>query len=794
MNATSQTTSPLIQTVKRTPPRTSRVRADVQHAHRPRLLSPHRLALAAILGLSAAFNTYDLSRNGWANNFYSAGVKSMLLSLHNFIYISFDPGGMITLDKPPLAVWVQAASAKVFGFTPLALLLPEALAGVLCVGALYLAMVKPFGRLAALAGALCLAVFPAFVAVSRDNNPDALLILLMTVSCWIAIKAIDSGRLVTLIACAICVALAFNTKALAAYLVVPGIALGYLLCAQGSLRARVGKLFIAGVVMTVVSIAWLSFVDLTPASHRPYVGGTLDNSELGLTFGYNGFGRIGGQTGGPGSIPNRPGAYAPLPPKLAHAQAIAIHHETVELTQRVFEPVRQAASQMPYVMPTIEEIIGPPGHRHPPPAPEYLPDGRSTKPTPFGKQPGPLRLLEEALGGQAGWLLPLSLGGLIALCALLWTSRRRTLPASSRLGPASPRPGPTSSSPAPSQPRPASPLPAPSQPGPASSQPAPASPQPAPASPQPAPASSQPRLGRRDPRLAGLCVLGGWFLVEAALLSLAKGIVHPYYTSALAPGASAMVGAGLVSFVALIERDRRWGALLWATIVATVATEIALLDRSEYMQWLLPILISAGLLGTAIALLSRRWAAASLAVVGAALLAAPTGFAAATWGAPVEGTFPVAGPWGAPGPGGVGVPPNELPAYRHLVAYLRTHDASRRFSVFTVSSVTAAPLILMGSKAAALGGYSGTDRALSAGGLAHLVERGQARYVLLGGPYSSRGGNGATLGTLKACRQIPASRWGGGGGGGDAGQTMKYSLALFDCRGHAAQLWAAQDG
>jgi 4-amino-4-deoxy-L-arabinose transferase-like glycosyltransferase len=743
MNATSKTTSPLTRTVRRRAPRAGHRPAGAREHDRPRLLAPHRLALAAILGLSAAFNTYDLSRNGWANNFYSAGVKSMLLSLHNFLYISFDPGGMITLDKPPLADWAQAVSAKVFGFTPMALLLPEALAGVLCVGALYLATVKPFGRLAALTAALCLAVFPAFVAVSRDNNPDALLILLMTLSCWVALRAIDSGRLLTLIACAVCVALAFNTKALAAYLVVPGIALGYLVCAPGSLRARTGKLATAGVVMALVSIAWLSFVDLTPASRRPYVGGTLDNSELSLTLGYNGLGRIGGQTGGPGSIPKRPGAYAPLPPKLARAQARAVAKETTTLARRVFESVPQAARHPPFVVPSVEQIEGSPGHRRPPPEPEYLADGRASKPTPFGKPPGPLRLLQEAFGGQAGWLLPFSLGGLIACCALLAGSQRR--PDARSLGAEASNGGPP-------------------------------------------PAAAHSSLGRRDPRLAGICVLGGWFLVEATLLSLASGIVHPYYTSALAPGACAMVGAGLVGFVALIERDRRWGALLAATVVATVATEIALLDRSEYMQWLLPILIAAGLLGTAVALAARRWATWSLAALLAALLAAPTGFAAATWGAPVDGTFPVAGPWGAAGPGGVGLPPKEVPIYRHLVAYLRGHDATRRFSVLTVSSVTAAPLILMGSKAAALGGYSGTDRALSAGALAHLVERRQARYVLLGGPYSSRGGNGATVGTLKACRQIPAGRWGGGG------QTTRYALALFDCRGHEAQLWAAQDG
>jgi 4-amino-4-deoxy-L-arabinose transferase-like glycosyltransferase len=721
MNATSQTASTLAAPAQAVRPRP----VQAHKATRPLLFAPHRLALAGILGLSAAMNVYDLSRNGWANTFYSAGVKSMLLSLHNFLFISFDPGGLISLDKPPLSIWVQAASAKLFGFTPMSLLLPEALAGVLCVGVLYLAMVKPFGQMAALAGALCLAVFPAFVAVNRDNNPDALLIALMTVSCWIALKAIESGRLRTLILSAVFVALAFNTKTLAAYLVVPGIAAGYLLCAPGPLSSRIAKLLVAGLVMAVLSIAWLSFVDATPASRRPYVGSSLDNSELGLTFGYNGLGRIGGQTGGPGSIPAGAGASAPLPPRVLFAEASASHLETEALAQHAFTPLRSAVRQLPFAVPSIHQILAPASSSTPEGPPEHLPDGRASKPTPFGREPGPLRLLQEALGAQDGWLLPLSLGGTIALLALLAGSWRR-----------------------------------------------------------PAPSRNDDAFDRRDPKLAGLLVLGGWFAVEAVLLSLASGIVHPYYTSALGPGACAMVGAGLVAFLALLGRSRRWAWLLGLTVAATVLTQIVLLDRSEYMQWLLPILIGCGAAATAIAVLSRRWARWSLAGLLAVLLIAPTGFAAATWGAPVEGTFPVAGPWGAAGWGGIGVPPQEVPVYRSLSRYLDRHHPTRRFSVLTVSSVTAAPLILWGSPAAALAGYSGTDPALTASGLARLVARREARYVLLGGAYSSRGGNGATAATLKACRFIPSRLWGGP-------PLSSGSLVLYDCTGRAPQLRAA---
>ena len=232
------------------------------------------------LVLAALLNTWALDQNGYANVYYSAGVKSMLRSWHNFLFVSADPGGLISIDKPPLGLWVQAASAKLFGFSPLSLLLPQAIAGVAAVAALYLIVRKRYGTLAATASALTLAALPAFVAVSRDNNLDTLLILLMTLACGAALRATETGRLRTLLGSAVLVALAFNTKALAAYLVVPGIAAGYLCCASGPLRRRLGHLLLAGVVCGVLSLAWMVAVDLTPAAHRPFVGSSTDNSEL----------------------------------------------------------------------------------------------------------------------------------------------------------------------------------------------------------------------------------------------------------------------------------------------------------------------------------------------------------------------------------------------------------------------------------------------------------------------------------------------------------------------------------
>ena len=144
-------------------------------------------------------------------------------------------------------------------------------------------------------------MFPSFVAVSRTNNVDAPLILLMLLACVAAIRACESGRWRTLLLSGVLVGLAFNTKTLAAYLAVPGIALAYLrVRARARAPAPRSSCSSPGVVTGVVSFAWIAVVEATPASQRPYVGSSTDNTELGLTFNYNGFGRVEGQSGGPG--------------------------------------------------------------------------------------------------------------------------------------------------------------------------------------------------------------------------------------------------------------------------------------------------------------------------------------------------------------------------------------------------------------------------------------------------------------------------------------------------------------
>jgi 4-amino-4-deoxy-L-arabinose transferase-like glycosyltransferase len=687
-------------------------------------LAPQHLALAGVLALSALLNLNKLSQNGYANIFYSAGVKSMLRSWHNFVFVSFDPGGLVTVDKPPLALWVQAASAKLFGFSPLSLLLPEAIIGVLAVAALYWVMTRRLGPWAAVAGALTLAVFPSFVAVSRENGVDPLLILLLILACGAALRACETGRWRTLIWCGVLVGLAFNTKTLAAYLVVPGLAAAYLLCAPGSITRRLSQLAVAGLAMLVVSFAWIAFVELTAAAKRPYVGSSTNNTELGLTFSYNGFGRVEGQAGGPGHVAVLPGAYVPS------AQQRAVDASAARAAAKQTHPASAAPtpSTARVPLPTLEPVLS---------------TGREKDPIPFGGAPRLLRLFGVGLGDQAGWMLPFAFFGLLGV-ALTVFLRRRPAPVRAQQ--------PTEEQP--------------TVDGEDSVQPP----------------------GRRDQRLAAMLVLGGWFAVEAVVLSLSKGIVHPYYVSALAPGTGAMAGAGAAAFVELARarRGRRmWGLALTAcAIVATVAAQVILLHRENYMEWFIPVLVAGAAVGLCMLLALRRLAVPAVALTFLLLLVAPTAYSATTWLAPAEGTFPAAGPKHDAGAGAYGVSERDLRIDSALSAYVSTHDPGTRWALLTVASDTVSPMILFGLDAGALGGYSGTDPVVDGPGLARLVAAGEARYVLLGGEYSLRGGNRATRAVLKACRELAPAEW-------HSPVPYPFGLVLFDCSGRENALRAA---
>src|SRR6266436_2397864 len=257
----------------------------------------HRLALGGIMLISIFMNFYQLGQNGYGNLYYAAGVRSMLDNWHNFFFVSYDPGGFVTIDKPPLGFWLQVASAKLFGFTPFSVFLPQALAGVLSVLLLYYLVRRHFGVVAGLLAALALALSPISVVTNRNITIDSTLALVLLVGAWAVMRAAETGRLRWLLLSAVVVGIGFNVKMLEAFLVVPAYGLLYLLAAPIGLWKRIGQLALAGILLLAISLSWALVVDLTPASLRPYVGSSQNNSEISLALGYNGINRLLGQFG-----------------------------------------------------------------------------------------------------------------------------------------------------------------------------------------------------------------------------------------------------------------------------------------------------------------------------------------------------------------------------------------------------------------------------------------------------------------------------------------------------------------
>ncbi len=321
-------------------------------AQSARSLARARPELIALLLLAGALNLWGLDRNGFANEYYAAAVRSMGSSWHAFIYGSFDAAGVMTVDKPPLASWVQVAFVKVFGYGSWSLLVPQALMGMASVALVYDLVRRPFGRAAGAVAGLVLALTPISVAISRHNNPDALLVLCAVAAVWFCVRGLEDGRTRWLVLSGVAVGLGFETKMAVALMVVPGIVAAWLWISPRGIRSALGQVAAFSGAAVAVGGAWPLLLALTPASGRPWVSGTADNSIWSLIFGYNGLGRLVGQSGGPGGAGGGPG--------------------------------------------------GGPG-------------GGGGAGSLFGGPTGVTRLVESSLGGQAGWLIGAALVGAAAV-------------------------------------------------------------------------------------------------------------------------------------------------------------------------------------------------------------------------------------------------------------------------------------------------------------------------------------------------------------------------------------------
>jgi 4-amino-4-deoxy-L-arabinose transferase-like glycosyltransferase len=216
----------------------------------------------------------------------------MMLSPHNFFFVSFDPGGFVSVDKPPVALWIQTLFALAFGFHGWSILLPEALAAVFSVLLIYHLVHRTFGFGAGIVAALALALSPIFIAVSSTNNLDSILVLDLLLSAWALLKATERGNIKILLLAMLLAGIGFNIKMLEAYLVLPTFFLTYFICKTVGLKRKMIHIAAAAAVLLVVSFSWAIAVDSTPAADRPYVGSSKTNSVMELAFGYNGINRI----------------------------------------------------------------------------------------------------------------------------------------------------------------------------------------------------------------------------------------------------------------------------------------------------------------------------------------------------------------------------------------------------------------------------------------------------------------------------------------------------------------------
>ncbi len=649
---------------------------------------PHP-GLVAVTLVSFALNAWALTLNGLGNQYYAAATRSMTLSWGNFFYASLDPGGFISVDKPPVALWIAALSARVFGVSTWSLLLPSALAGAAAVALLWCIIRPRFGAAAATVAGAVLALSPVNVAVNRLNLPEPFLVLLLLAAAWATLRAAEADgdvaersgaaqpthrmpkalrgtrSLCWVAASGAFVGLAFNTKMLAAYIPGPALALALMVGVAGLGAAawweRLKRLAVLAVSTLVCSVPWLLAVDWSSPAGRPYVGGSTDNTVTDLVFGYNGLGRVNGNGapggGGPGGAMGGVGGV-------------------------------------------------------------------------FGGSAGPWRLFSDAVGGQVAWLLPLAV---VAAGAGLWLWRHDRV------------------------------------------------------------------------RRAHVALWAGWLALFAVVFSTAEGTFHSYYTAALVPGVAALVGIGAAAVVPLVRRSRLWLAVVAGAAAATLSLQLALAGRvPDFYGWTRAVilLLAAGALGAVAYGFATRQGRTVLAGLGiglSALLVAPTAWALSETANPVlNSTLPQAGPrTGTAGQTFGSASSNGDP---ELAAFLEANHSTETWDLVVGSAQTASGLIAdQGVSVMALGGFMGTDPAITLDQFADLVDAGAVRYVLVsggqggpggqagGGPGGGPGAGGGMMGggtatsILSAVSQTcPAVS--------DASLPDAYAGSLYDCSGQAVAL------
>jgi 4-amino-4-deoxy-L-arabinose transferase-like glycosyltransferase len=242
-----------------------------------------------VLALAAALDLLNLSRSGVQTAYYEAAVKSMAHDWKAFFFASLDPGGFITVDKPPVAFYPEAILVHLLGLNRWTIGVPQVLECLGTIAVLWRTVARRFGDTAGLIAAAVLALTPIEVAASHDNIPDPLLALLLVSAAWATLRGAEDGRLRWLLLAGLFVGLGFQTKTIAAFLALPALALGYWIAASASWGRRIASLAAGGAAVVICSLPWVLLVALTPAGDRPWIGGTTENTALDLARSRTGF-------------------------------------------------------------------------------------------------------------------------------------------------------------------------------------------------------------------------------------------------------------------------------------------------------------------------------------------------------------------------------------------------------------------------------------------------------------------------------------------------------------------------
>ncbi len=665
-------------------------------------ITPAHLLVLAIMLLSVVIHITNLEAIGDANTYYTAAAESMTQSWHNFFFAAAEPGGSVSIDKPPLGLWIEAAFAFVFGVEGWVVSLPNILAGIFSVPVLYLLVKKYMGDIAGLAAALVLVVTPVAIATNRNNTMDGMLVFTLLLAAWAFVQATETGKARWLFLGAFIMGLGFNIKMLQAFLPLPAFYALYFLGARTTWWKKIIAASISGIILLVVSLSWAVIVDLTPADQRPYIGSSENNTVMELIIGHNGWSRLFGRDGAnarsdgqnagspigsqplqlPDGTPSdgnlRPQQQAP-PQALAACENLSVGEacsftlvdgntihgtcilppNTDELACSPQAPLPQNGMQTPQ-----------PGNRIQPPAgalgdgPNVSPNGPGNATTPISQEtgsPGIARFFVAPLSKQMSWLLPFAL---ISLVLMVLAARLRL------------------------------PL---------------------------------------EPAHKAFVLWGGWLLTCLVFFSAVEGIFHAYYTIMLAPALGAVIGGG-ISQIWQWQAHHRWAnALLMVAAAITIAFQIYTANHyGAPSAW---IYLSVILWLIAGGLIFFRRCTGTMTVL-ASLLVIPLVWTIMTI---LDATPDVNLPTAYDGMRqGASQPTPERNvtdrAEADFLAWLQANTQVNKYLIAVPSSHEGSSLVLAtGRPVLYMGGFNGADPVIDAEGLAELVARGDLRYVLFGG-------------------------------------------------------------